>query len=182
MITDSAKPWISVAYGIFAREGPGGLRIEYIARCLGKNKSSFYHHFADLDLFTNLLLEHHVERSLAIASRMAGCTTLDPDLLELLVEVKEDILFQRQLRIHRDVPAFQECIERTHRPIMTAMLGTWTQALELQAHPALAQAMLALVVDNFYLRTTPATLDANWLRNYLTEILQLVAGLPGRSH
>jgi AcrR family transcriptional regulator len=179
MLTDTAHPWIEAGYGIFAREGPAGLRIEYIARTIGKSKSSFYHLFADLPIFTDLLLDHHLHRATDIAQRMRACERLEPDMLDLLVSVKEDILFQRQLRIHRHVPAFGRCIAQAHEPIEEALLALWTQALGLESRPQLARAMLKLVVDNFYLRVTAETLDQAWLRGYLEEIRGMVAGLAG---
>lgn len=179
MLPDTARPWIEAAYGIFAREGPAGLRIEYIARSIGKSKSSFYHHFADLAIFTDLLLEHHLERAADIARCMQQCRSVDPDMLDLLVSVQEDILFQRQLRIHRQVPAYGRCITQAHGPIEEALLELWTQALGLEGRSQLAGAMLSLVVDNFYLRVTADTLDQAWLRGYLEEIRGMVAGLAG---
>ena len=44
-------PWLEVGYAIFSNEGPKGLKIEVLAREVGKSKSSFYHCFADLDIF-----------------------------------------------------------------------------------------------------------------------------------
>jgi AcrR family transcriptional regulator len=177
MLTDTTRPWIDTGYGIFANEGPAGLRIEYIARVIGKSKSSFYHHFADVEIFTDLLLEQHLQRAADIAQSMRQCEHLEPDMLDLLVSVKEDILFQRQLRIHRQVPAFGRCITQAHGPIEEALLGLWTQALGLEGRPQLARAMLKLVVDNFYLRITADSLDQLWLRAYLDEIRRMVAGM-----
>lgn len=180
MLPETARPWIETGYGIFAREGPGGLRIEYIARSIGKSKSSFYHHFADLGIFTDLLLEQHLHRAADIAQRMQQCTRLEPDMLDLLVSVKEDILFQRQLRIHRQVPDFGRSIAQAHGPIEEALLGLWSQAIGLEGRPQLARAMLSLVVDNFYLRITADTLDQDWLRGYLGEIRGMVAGMGSK--
>lgn len=177
MLPDTTRPWIETGYSIFANEGPAGLRIEYIARVIGKSKSSFYHHFADLEIFTNLLLEQHLHRAADIAQSMRQCERLEPDMLDLLVSVKEDILFQRQLRINRQVPDFGRCIAQAHGPIEEALLGLWTQALGLEGRSQLAGAMLKLVVDNFYLRITADSLDQAWLRGYLDEIRGMVAGM-----
>jgi AcrR family transcriptional regulator len=179
MITDNNRIWIEIGYGIFAREGPAGLRIEYIARSIGKSKSSFYHHFADLEIFKDLLLDQHLHHAAEIAHRMQQCERLEPDMLNLLVAVKEDILFQRQLRIHRADPVYRRCIERAHGPIEEALLGLWSQAIGLEGRLQLARAMLSLVVDNFYLRVTADTLDQDWLRGYLEEIRGMVAGMAG---
>jgi hypothetical protein len=100
-------------------------------------------------------------------------------MLDLLVSVKEDILFQRQLRINRNVPAFGRCIAQAHGPIEEALLELWTQALGLEGRGQLAGAMLKLVVDNFYLRITADSFDQAWLRGYLDEIRGMVAGMKG---
>lgn len=175
----NTDPWIAAGYSAFAQEGPAGIRVEQLARAIGKSKSSFYHHFADPEIFTDRLLEHHLQRSTHIAQRLLQCAHMDPDVLHLFLDVKEDILFQRQLRIHRNKPAFQRCIERAHAPVEAALLAPWTHALGLSAQPALAQAMLTLVVDNFYLRATPDTFHLEGLRAYLTEIQRMVGGMPG---
>jgi AcrR family transcriptional regulator len=179
MITDNNRIWIVTGYRAFAQDGPNGLRIETIARVIGKSKSSFYHHFADLGIFTDLLLDHHLQRATEIAHRMRQCSRLEPDMLDLLVDVKEDILFQRQLRINRQVPAYGRCIAQAHGPIEEALLELWTQALGLEGRSQLAGAMLKLVVDNFYLRITTDSFDQAWLRGYLDEIRGMVAGMKG---
>ncbi len=177
MISENNRSWIDVGYAAFAEEGPKGLRIESFARRIGKSKSSFYHHFADLELFTELLLQQHLERAADIAQRMRQCERMDPDMLDLFLSVRSDILFQRQLRIHRDKVAFRNCFEQAHAPIEEALLSVWTQALDLQGRDALARGMLRLVVENFYLRVTDDTLSRAWLIAYLTEIQAMVATL-----
>lgn len=180
MINANNRSWIEAAYAAFALEGPEGLRIESLARDVGKSRSSFYHHFADLEIFTDLLLEQHLAQANDIAERMLQCERMDPDMLELLLVVRTDILFHRQLRIHRDVKAYRQCFELAHAPIEKALLGLWSQALDLQGRDALAHAMLQLVVENFYLRVTDETMSREWLLNYLEEIRAMVATMSGK--
>lgn len=181
MISDNNRSWIDVGYAAFAEEGPQGLRIEYFARQIGKSKSSFYHHFADLDLFTELLLQQHQLRAADIAQCMRQCARMDPEMLDLFLAVRTDILFHRQLRIHRDNTAFRRCFEQAHAPIEEALLSVWTQTLDLQGREALARTMLRLVVENFYLRVTHETLSKEWLIAYLSEIRSMVATLSSSS-
>ena len=53
MTNDSKEIWIKKGYEIFAISGQNGLKIEPLAKTVGKSKSSFYHHFTDLELFTD---------------------------------------------------------------------------------------------------------------------------------
>ena len=45
------KKWLEVGYRCFADRGPNGLKVERLSKKVGKNKSSFYHLFADLEVF-----------------------------------------------------------------------------------------------------------------------------------
>ncbi len=99
MISKTQVPWIKEGYRVFAGEGPPGLKVERLAKGVGKNKSSFYHHFADLEIFTSALLSYHLDQTKVVAGKEANCFTLE-DLIDVLTEHKVDLLFNRQLRIH----------------------------------------------------------------------------------
>ena len=79
MVSKNELPWIEAGYELFAAQGPDGLRVETLARKVGISKSSFYHHFADIDVFTERLLEWHLDRAVEIAGRARDCRTFDPD-------------------------------------------------------------------------------------------------------
>jgi len=167
-------PWIHAGYDIFSHEGPKGLKVETLARAVQKNKSSFYHLFADVEVFTEMLLEYHLERGGIIAAQARLCRTMVPDMLHLLLEVKQDILFNRQLRIHRDIPEFRMCFEKANGQVVEAFLSLWAEALNLGDKTYLAQIILNLTIENFYLRVTAETLTYDWLTAYLHEIQFMV--------
>ena len=108
MTKDSKQTWIQKGYEIFAISGQGGLKIEPLAKSVGKSKSSFYHHFADLELFTDYLLKHHIEQSYIIAEREKNANNIEPELVNILVEHRVDLLFNRQLRINRNIKSFSD--------------------------------------------------------------------------
>src|SRR4051794_38203997 len=109
MINAIEQPWIEAGYEIFSLAGPEALKIERLSRMVGKSKSSFYHHFADMEIFQEKLLEWHLKCAHQIAAKGKLCKTFIPDYVNVLVEVKQDLLFNRQLRIHRHNIAFQLC-------------------------------------------------------------------------
>ncbi len=168
------QPWLVIGYKIFSKEGPTGLKVERIAKEVGKSKSSFYHHFAEPDLFTESLLQFHHEKAMDIARQVQRCKSMVPDMLNLLLEVKEDIFFNRQLRIHRQNPAFKNCFEQSHEPIERALLKIWTDALGLDDKTSLARLFLNLTVENFYLQVTEETFTYSWLKIYLHNIQAMV--------
>jgi AcrR family transcriptional regulator len=176
MIRDSKQPWILVGYNIFSKEGQTGLKVEVIARKVGKNKSSFYHHFADTEIFIEALLNYHLERAVVIADMEKSCKNVVPDLLNVLIEVKEDLLFNRQLRVNRQIPAFKNCFEKSSKTVGEAILGIWAEMLGLGDNSHLAQIVLNLSLENFYLQITDDSLTYDFLLNYINDLKKMVTG------
>jgi AcrR family transcriptional regulator len=174
MASESRQPWILTGYILFAREGPKGLKVEVIARKVRKSKSSFYHHFADLEVFTGFLLAYHLERVRIIAEKEKLCTKVIPDLLNLLLEVKQDLLFNRQLRVHRNVAQFRQCFGKSGAHVSEAILGIWADMLGLSQNSTLAQQVLNLSIENFYLQLTEETLTYEWLVQYMNDLKKMV--------
>lgn len=177
MKNDNSRLWLSVGYTLFAEEGPAGLKVEVISRQVMKSKSSFYHHFADIELFTGLLLTHHLQRAKSIAEREKLCRNIDPDLINLILDVKKDLLFSRQLRINRTVPAFRKCYEQSNELVENALLEVWKKDLGIPDKTGLAGGVLQLVLENFYLQITEQTLTSRWLSDYFNSIRSIVTDL-----
>lgn len=170
-----ARPWIIAGYSLFAKEGPRGLKIEVMAGLVKKSKSSFYHYFADLEVFTEDLLRYHMTRAREIAARERACQSIVPDLLNVLVDSKPDLLFNRQLRIYRDVPAFNKCFEQSNIEASNALMDLWMAEVGLTDHKKLASQLFMLVMDNFYLQISEKNLTYEWLLSYFSKLGTLVA-------
>ena len=166
-------PWIKKGYQAFAYEGPHGLKIERLSKGVGKNKSSFYHHFADLDIFTDILLKHHLEQVHLIAEKESNCSSIE-ELIDIIVLHKVDLLFNRQLRIHRENKHFESCFIKTNHITAQAIIGIWSEMLGLKGKSYLARLVLKLSIENFYLQITDKTLNHSWLKNYFKELIALV--------
>lgn len=168
------QSWIKEAYAVFAKEGPRGLQVEQLARLVGKSKSSFYHHFVDVENFTQLLLDYHYERSEWIAEQEQQCANVIPELLEFILTIKTDLLFNRQLRIHRQQPHFSQCFEATNKLVGEAIVGLWAKELGLTHNTKLANMVLMLSLENFYLQITEETLNYPWLEGYVLQLKKMV--------
>ncbi|OWY20341.1 TetR/AcrR family transcriptional regulator [Sphingobacteriales bacterium UPWRP_1] len=175
MTKENQKVWIQAGYETFAKEGISGLKVEALARKTGKSKSSFYHYFADMEVFTQLLLQQHRQNAKVIAGKMKICKNMIPDMLHILLEAKQDVLFNRQLRINRHIPEFNNCFRKAHQPVEEALLPFWANTLGLTDKKYLARMILNLTVENFYLRVTENTFTYNWLTDYIDEIRVMVA-------
>lgn len=169
----SQRPWIEKGYQVFAYEGPGGLKVERLAKGIGKNKSSFYHHFADLEIFTSLLVDHHLSQAYIMAEKEMNAANLE-ELIDIIHDHKIDLLFNRQLRVHREVKEFETCFMKTNEITGKAMAGIWAQAIGLQDNSYLANLVLKLSLENFFLQITDETLNPDWLHNYFQELRRLV--------
>lgn len=167
------KSWIEKGYHTFAFEGPVGLKVERLAKEVGKNKSSFYHLFADLEVFTTALLEYHLEQSKMIADKESACRDLD-ELIAILVDHKIDFLFNRQLRIHRENLEFEQCFQRVNEMSLPAVIPIWSKVIGLSDQSHLAGLVFQLSLENFFLQITDETLNPIWLRDYFTNIKNLV--------
>ncbi|MEO1435584.1 MAG: TetR/AcrR family transcriptional regulator [Bacteroidota bacterium] len=172
--TKNKKEWILAGYAAFAQAGPGGLKVEALARAVQKSKSSFYHYFADLEIFTEQLLAYHSERAQMITIRESECQNVDPELLEVFVEFKQDLLFNRQLRVHREKPGFEACFQAVNAQVGLAILPIWSAFLGLPSNSPLASLVLTLTVENFFLQITADNLNMKWLQNYVQGLRQMV--------
>ena len=177
MKNEHMQPWILAGYELFADDGPQGLKVEVISRKVKKSKSSFYHHFADLEVFIEYLLDYHLERAKIIAQREGSCKNINPELINVLIDVKQDLLFNRQLRINRSVESFNNCFEKSNKLVGEAILMLWAKEIELSDNLSIAQVVLGLVLENFYLQITKKTLTFDWLLNYFKEIQLMVSGI-----
>jgi AcrR family transcriptional regulator len=171
--TEKQRLWLDAGYRSFALMGPDALRVESISAEIGKNKSSFYHYFADMEGFVQSLLDYHLEQSVLIAEHERKAAELN-DLIEILVTFKTDILFNRQLRIHHEREAFASCLAASDQLTTPAFVPLWSRIIDLDSNAMLSEAVLRLSIENFYLQIDENRLNAEWLKAYFLGIRQLV--------
>ncbi|MEM9051411.1 MAG: TetR/AcrR family transcriptional regulator [Bacteroidota bacterium] len=167
-------PWIDTGYTTLALEGPKQLRVERLAKKVGKSKSSFYHHFADMEVFISFLLANHLDRIKMIADKEAACDTID-ELFDVIIEHKVDLLFNRQLRFHRDDKDFVKCYEKANELALDSILDVWAKFLDLTDQTYLARMVLVLVLENFFLQISAKDLNKEWLQSYFNQIRSMIA-------
>ena len=95
----------------------------------------------------------------------------------MLVDAREDLLFHRQLRFHRDVPHYRRCFEDVHRLVDEAFLSVWSRDLGVELPISALQNMYAMAVENFYLQLTPATINYQWLEGYFAQLRGMIVEL-----
>ena len=173
--------WIEEGYSLASNNGIKSLNIELTARRLNKNKSSFYHYFGDIEVFLEELLKLHINKVEQLAKLAKNCKSVNPELLNLFIEYKDDLFFHKQLRINRDEPEFKRCFEEAFKKVDNAIIDQWSDFLGLQDQPLFAQAFLYLIADNFLLQITPQTFNYEWLNKYLKGISTLLIQMNTKS-
>ena len=171
---NTEQPWIDAGYEIFAKDGPAGLKVEHLAKKVGISKSSFYHLFVDMEIFQEKLLEYHLEQARNMAEQSKNCKAIVPDILNLFLENKKALLFNRQLCINRNNQLFQSYSEKATAIVEKTYFDKWMDLLGLHSQQHIARNILKIYTDNFFLRISEETLTYEWLLSLLDEIKMLV--------
>ncbi|MEL6538392.1 MAG: hypothetical protein AAFQ98_23425 [Bacteroidota bacterium] len=175
--------WLEKGYLLFALEGPGGIRVSRMAKELARNKSAFYHYFATTEIFISHLLDHHLVQAKGMSAQMLQCQHLD-DLVETMIAHKTDLLFNRQLRVHRHHAEFETYFTQTNSFVGDSIMPVWSKIIDLENNPALARLVLQLSVENFFLKATQEAFQPDWLKEYFLNVRALVrefkASYPGQ--
>jgi len=174
---DTKDIWIETGYEIFAQYGASKLKIETLAKKVGISKSSFYHHFVNLELFIEDLLNYHIKQSYIIADKERNAKRINPDLIDILVEHKTDLLFNRQLRINRDLKLYFEILNKSDQIVGSAFVMPWIKDLNLQLTQKQLQGIFELALENFYLQINLKNLNHLWLKEYFDKLKRIISNL-----
>ena len=173
MPTDSKEIWIRIGYEYFALKGLSGLKIEPLAKKIGISKSSFYHHFADVDYFVEFLLKFHIEQTLIISEKERNAKTIDPALINIIVQHKIDFLFNKQLRLNQNLKLFPETLNKSNKIIGDLLTMEWVNHINYKLTKIQTEAVLSLVIENFFLQITYENINQKWLSEYFVSLNQL---------
>lgn len=174
---ESHQIWITAGYQLFAVDGLAGLKIERLAKKAGISKSSFYHHFADLEGFMEQLLAYHLSQAKVLGEKERQIVHIFPDLIQTLVDHYWDLLFHRQLRIHRDKPAFCAALQQSGEAVGDGFVNLWVRELNLKMTPTQLNAVFELAMENFFLQLTPQNLNPTWLTHYFQNLRRIASQL-----
>ncbi|MCE1190281.1 MAG: TetR/AcrR family transcriptional regulator [Ignavibacteria bacterium] len=172
---ESKDYWITSGYEFAAYNGISELKIEKLARIVGISKSSFYHHFADLEIFVSELLEYHFSRAKIMAEEENNARSINPELRDILIDHKTDLLFHRQLRFYQDNNEYHKVVQRVNEIVGTAFVMLWIKEMQLTLPRKCIEGIFELALDNFYLQITPENLNEKWLEIYFENLKRIIA-------
>ena len=175
MQTNHKEIWIKTGYEAFAHIGQNGLKIEPIAKKVGISKSSFYHHFADTDIFLDYLLDYHIQQSYVMANKEKMAQNIDPELINVLVEHKTDLLFNRQLRILRAQKRFNDILLKSNQITGDYFVMIWVKDISPKLNKQQLGGIFELALENFYLQITAENINPEWLSNYFANLRKIIS-------
>ncbi len=170
MENNNQEIWIKAGYEIFALGGKSLLKIEPLAKKVGKSKSSFYHYFADLDIFIDKLLELHIKKSHLLATKEKQANNIDPELVNILIEHRLDLLFNRHLRINQNIKSFSDTLNESNKIVGDAFVKVWVKDLKLQLSRKQIEGIFTLALENFFLQINTENLNYKWLSEYFANL------------
>lgn len=171
---DKRDRWILAGCKLIAEQGMHALNAEHLANIVGSSKSSLYHYFGSLDDFRTMLLKYHVQQAEQMANQLEACETYIPDVLNVLIANKDNILFHRQLRIYRENPIYLKCFTRAYETVETLILNRLNEYLGIEAQPLFAKSFLNIITDNLLMRITKEDFTFDWFKNYTEEVSYLL--------
>jgi AcrR family transcriptional regulator len=176
-MNEKLEIWIRTGYNLFAYKGIAGLKVEVLAKQVGISKSSFYHHFADLEIFVDSLLNHHIEQANVIALKKSTSKLVNPDVIDIILDHKTTYLFARQLRVNRQNDKFAHCIKISELVVGAAFIKVWKDDLPIGLPASLWEGIFSLVLEIFFLQITDDTLNHEWLVSYFSTMRTILIGL-----
>lgn len=173
------KEWLEQGYKDFAEGGPENLSVNHMAKEIGASRSSFYHHFGDMEIFIDSLLEMHLEIALAFNETGAErCKKLIPDLYELLAEYNIPLKFARQLFHHRQIPRYNYLFNICYQSSGEAfLLRLFTKRLGLEGPSENLKHLWLTLGEAWYSRLDPEDLSAQTMQQHAESILQDISVL-----
>lgn len=171
------EKWIQLGYEVFASSGPDGLKVERLAKTMGVSKSSFYHYFAEMEVFEEALLKRHLQQTGQMAEKEKQVQTIDPGLIGVLLEHKTDLLFNRQLRFHKDKPQYRKILERSNKIVGQEFVTVWMRCERFELTEHQVSQVYELALEHFFLQLTAENLNYEWLSAYFKQLNKMTRSL-----
>lgn len=173
-MAEKKEIWIKNGYETFALVGLHGLKVEQLAKKVGKSKSSFYHYFADLELFEEELLKYYIQQAYVLDQKLQNAKNINPELINILIAHKTDLLFSRQLRIHSERKIFAEASTKAKEIAGNSFILLWATDLNLKLSQKQLEGIFELALENFYLQINVENFNHEWLSKYFDYLRRIV--------
>lgn len=162
--------WVIKGYETYALKGFEFLKIEQLSKDVGISKSSFYHHFADLDYFLENLIDYHYKRCLILSKKEKECKRINPDLIDILIEHKTDLLFHRQLRVNKSNKVIELALIKSEKILGNYAVMLWAKEINLKLTTSQLEGVFEIATDDFYMKINKDNLNFTYISNYFQKL------------
>ncbi|MCZ8156257.1 MAG: TetR family transcriptional regulator [Leptospira sp.] len=166
--------WIEKGYESIALHGFADLKVERLAKTLEISKSSFYHLFVDLENYHSFLIDHHLKNCDIISKKESIATSVTPELIDILIDHKLDLLFNKQIRIHLEFEKYQPILNKIDEMLATPFINVWRKDLNLNFSDVQLRGLFNLALENFFLKINSENLEKQWLTDYFSNLKNLI--------
>jgi hypothetical protein len=172
----SKQKWIEKGYEHFALYGPKNLSINKLSKKIGSARASFYHHFGDIEIFIEELLDMHWQINQQFCSIGAReCKKYFPDLYLLLEQYPIPLKFSKQLFLNRNNPSFNYFFMKTYNASARAfILKLFSEQFGLHNNYEDTYNLWLTVGESWYSRLDPNNLSAVKMQQLAEEIMNSV--------
>ena len=173
---ESKHKWIEKGYEHFALYGPKNLSINKLSKEIGSARASFYHHFGDIEVFIEELLDMHWQINQQFCSIGAReCKKIFPDLYLLLEQYPIPLQFSKQLFLNRNNPAFNYLFMKTYNASAIAfILKLFSEQFGLHHNNEDTYNLWLTVGESWYSRLDTNNLSAIKMQQLAEEIMNSV--------
>jgi len=157
--------------------GPVNMSISQVGKEIGASRSSFYHHFGDLEFFIDELLAAHYEVCQEFDRQaQKNCQNLIPDLYRELAKHPVSLQFHIQLFRHRDRPSFNYLFLNTiESSARNFALRLFNKYLQLNLPEKDIYNLWLTLCEAWYSRLDPQDLSAKTLQREGEEVLKAIS-------
>ena len=174
---DSSKQkWIEKGYEHFALYGPENISINAISKEIGSPRASFYHHFSDLEVFINLLLEKHLEAIKSFVQEgKEYCNCLLPDFYQLLEKYPLGLKFHRKIFMNRHIPIFGYMFTKIEsKTSKELILDLFVKEYKLSLKHEDVSKIWFTITESWYSRLNPEQLQAKEMQRIAEEVMDSI--------
>lgn len=168
--------WVEKGYEHFALFGPENLSVNKLSKEIGTSRASFYHHFGDIDVFIEDLLDMHWQIHQQFCSVGAlECKKYLPDVYLLLEQYPIPLQFSKQLFLHRNNPAFNLLFIKTYNASAEAfILKLFSKQFNLHFNDEDTYNLWLTVGESWYSRLDANKLSAASMQQLAEEVINSV--------